>query len=76
MLPKLREGHAQVTKELAEERVLVAEIESADPDYLNELKTSIAEQACVSFLLYCRVGVLTCVRVQGGAGGLPRGRRR
>ena len=43
-MPSLREGYQQVLRELEEEKTLVAEIENSDQQYLNELKTTIAEQ--------------------------------
>ena len=44
LVPSLREGYQQVLRELEEEKALVTEIESSDQQYLNELKTTIAEQ--------------------------------
>ncbi|TCD62040.1 hypothetical protein EIP91_007535 [Steccherinum ochraceum] len=44
MLPALREEYEQVMKELEAERADIAEIESDDPEYLAELKATIAEQ--------------------------------
>lgn len=44
LVPSLREGYQRVLRELEEEKALVAEIENSDQQYLNELKTTIAEQ--------------------------------
>ena len=44
LVPSLREEYEQVTRELEQEKVLVAEIENSDQEYLNELKTTISEQ--------------------------------
>ncbi|KAI0080046.1 hypothetical protein K474DRAFT_1689475 [Panus rudis PR-1116 ss-1] len=44
MLPNLREEYAQVMAELEQEQADIAEIENSDQDYLNELKSTIAEQ--------------------------------
>ncbi|KAL4246771.1 hypothetical protein ABKN59_009315 [Abortiporus biennis] len=44
ILPTLREEYEQVLAELEKEKADVAEVENSDQDYLNELKSSIAEQ--------------------------------
>jgi hypothetical protein len=43
-LPRLREEHAQVIKELEQEQSIVTDIENCDQEYLNELKATLAEQ--------------------------------
>ena len=47
MLPTLRAEYAQAALELRQEEADVAELQNSDKDYLNELKSSIAEQECV-----------------------------
>ena len=44
LLPSLREEYEEVTRLLQQEQADIDEIENSDKDYLNELKTSIAEQ--------------------------------
>jgi len=44
MLPALREEYQSIMRELEEERAAIAEIESCDKDFLDELKGTIAEQ--------------------------------
>jgi hypothetical protein len=44
LVPSLQEEYEQVAQELEQEKAFVAEIESSDQEYLNELKTTISEQ--------------------------------
>ena len=48
----LRQEYEEVMAELKEEEEVVAEIESCDQEYLNELKTSLAEQRYKLVVLY------------------------
>ena len=50
ILPDLRAEYEKVMLELEQEQADVSEIENCDQDYLNELKTSIAEQKLVNIL--------------------------
>jgi kinetochore protein Spc7/SPC105 len=47
VLPVLEREYEDIMRELAQQQAEVAEIESSDQEYLNELKASIAEQKCV-----------------------------
>ena len=44
LLPALRQEYEEVTRLLEQEQADIDEIENSDKDYLNELKSSIAEQ--------------------------------
>jgi len=44
VIPALQQEYEQIVQELEMEKAEVAEIEASAQDYLNELKTSIAEQ--------------------------------
>lgn len=46
----MNEEYAQVMRELELEQAGVAEVESCDKEFLNELKASIVEQECVLLL--------------------------
>ena len=47
LIPELEQEYQSLTEELEREQAEVAEIESGDQDYLNELKATIAEQKYV-----------------------------
>lgn len=47
LVPRLKEEFQQLTKELLQEQATVAEIEQCDPDYLSDLKSSIADHKYV-----------------------------
>ena len=47
LIPELEQVYQSLTEELEREQAEVAEIESGDQDYLNELKTTVAEQKYV-----------------------------
>jgi kinetochore protein Spc7/SPC105 len=49
LIPELEQEYQSLTEELEREQVEVAEIESGDQDYLNELKATVAEQKYVDF---------------------------
>lgn len=44
LIPELEKEYEELMRELEQEQAEVAEIESSDQDYLNELKATIAEQ--------------------------------
>ena len=44
LLPTLRQEYEEVSRLLEQEQADIDEIENSDKDYLNELKSSIAEQ--------------------------------
>ena len=48
----LQQEYEEVMAELKEDEEVVAEIESCDQEYLNELKTSLAEQRYKSTILH------------------------
>ena len=52
LLVALRQEYEEVMAELKEDEEEVAEIESCDQEYLNELKTSLAEQRYKSVVLH------------------------
>lgn len=47
LIPELEQEYQSLTEELEREQAEVAEIESGDEDYLNELKATVAEQKYV-----------------------------
>lgn len=47
LIPELEQEYQRLTEELEREQAEVAEIESGDQDYLNELKATVAEQKYV-----------------------------
>ena len=47
LIPELEQEYQSLTEELEREQAEVAEIESGDQDYLNELKATVAEQKYV-----------------------------
>ena len=47
LIPELEQEYQNLTKELEREQAEVAEIESGDQDYLNELKATVSEQKYV-----------------------------
>lgn len=60
LVPSLEKQYQELVAELEKEQAEVAEIEACDQDYLNELKTSIAEQKCVvssNFLTFTNVNI-------------------
>ena len=44
LIPELEQEYQSLTEELEREQAEVAEIESGDQDYLNELKATVSEQ--------------------------------
>jgi len=51
----LRQEYEEVMAELKEDEEVVAEIESCDQEYLNELKTSLAEQRYKSTIFHTHI---------------------
>ena len=47
LIPELEQEYQRLTEELEREQAEVAEIESGDQDYLNELKATVSEQKYV-----------------------------
>jgi hypothetical protein len=54
LIPELEQEYQSLTEELEREQAEVAEIESGDQDYLNELKATVSEQKYVgsSHIIY------------------------
>lgn len=58
LIPELEQEYQRLTEELEREQAEVAEIESGDQDYLNELKATVSEQKYVGsshFLPYSKL---------------------
>ena len=71
LLVTLRQEYEEVMAELKKDEEEVAEIENCDQEYLNELKTSLAEQRYKSLALYIHMASNPVLLIQRRVGCVP-----